>query len=123
MATPPRIRAGAGSGSRDVSGLIGDAEFDHELLVGLALSVGAAVVWWLDLGTDRLGWTPGVDAVIGVPDADAETVRTRLTELVAPLTVAARTAAEWQDFELEQPLETATGGRWLQFRARVSARG
>nr|WP_045312540.1 EAL domain-containing protein [Lentzea aerocolonigenes] len=106
-----------------MSGLIGDAEFDHELLVGLALSVGAAVVWWLDLGTDRLGWTPGVDAVIGVPDADAETVRARLTELVAPLTVAARTAAEWQDFELEQPLETATGQRWLQFRARVSARG
>ncbi|MFD4673395.1 EAL domain-containing protein [Lentzea sp. NPDC058450] len=103
-----------------MSDLIGDAEFDHELLVDLALSVGAAVVWWLDLGTDRLGWAPGLDVVIGVPGADSETVRARLAELVAPLTVATRAAAAWQDFELEQPLVTPTGTRWLQFRARVS---
>jgi len=44
MVTPPHFRD-VGSGSQDVSGLIGDAEFDHELLVDLALSVGAAVVW------------------------------------------------------------------------------
>ncbi|MEU0877130.1 EAL domain-containing protein [Lentzea sp. NPDC005914] len=122
MATPPHIRD-VGSGSQDVSGLIGDAEFDHELLVDLALSVGAAVVWWLDLGADRLGWTPGLDALIGVPGADTGTVRARLAELVEPLTVAAKTATEWQDFELEQPVETPAGPCWLQFRARVSTRG
>lgn len=103
--------------------LIGDAEFDRELLIDLALSVGAAVAWWLDLGTDVFGWMPGVDAVIGVPGADTGVVRSRLAELVAPLTVAARTAPAWQDFELEQPVETPAGPRWLQFRARVSARG
>ncbi|WP_189153580.1 sensor domain-containing protein [Lentzea pudingi] len=89
------------------------------MLVELALSVGAAVVWWLDLGTGRLGWMPGLDAVIGVPGADEDTVRARLGELAAPLIVAVNTAA-WQDFELEQPLETRLGTRWLQFRARVS---
>ncbi|MDX3659256.1 EAL domain-containing protein [Streptomyces sp. ID05-26A] len=102
-----------------MSGLIGDAGFDQELLVELALSVGAAVVWWLDLGTGRLGWMPGLDAIIGVPGAGEDTVRARLGELAAPLIVAVRTAA-WQDFELEQPLETQLGTRWLQFRARVS---
>ncbi|MGW6929887.1 sensor domain-containing protein [Lentzea sp. NPDC054927] len=119
MATPPRSRD-VGSGSQDVSGLIGDAGFDHELLVELSLSVGAAVVWWLDLGADQLGWMPGIDVVIGVPRANQDTVRARLAELTAPLTVAARTAPAWEDFELEQPLETPAGTRWLQFRARVS---
>lgn len=123
MATPPRIRGDAGSASHDVSGLIGDADFEHELLADLALSVGAAVVWWLDLDADQLGWMPGLDAVIGVPGSDTDTVRARLAELVAPLTVAARTAPAWQDFELEQPLETPDGPRRLQFRARVSTRG
>ncbi|WP_434444002.1 sensor domain-containing protein [Lentzea sp. E54] len=123
MATPPRIRGDAGSASHDVSGLIGDADFEHELLADLALSVGAAVVWWLDLDADQLGWMPGLDVVIGVPGSDTDTVRARLAELVAPLTVAARTAPAWQDFELEQPLETPGGPRRLQFRARVSTRG
>ncbi|MEU7474655.1 EAL domain-containing protein [Lentzea sp. NPDC042327] len=123
MATPPRVRGTIGSGSDDVSGLTGDAEFDHELLADLALSVGAAVAWWLDLGTDRFGWTAGLDSVLGLPGADADAVRARLTELVAPLTVAARVASAWQEFELEQPLETPGGRRWLLFHARVSARG
>ncbi|WP_439658714.1 sensor domain-containing protein [Lentzea sp. HUAS TT2] len=122
MATPPRIRGSAGPGSHDVS-LIGDAEFDHELVAGLALSIGAAVVWWLDLAEDRLGWMPGLDVVIGMPGEDPDAVRARLADLVAPLTVAARSAPAWQDFELEQPLETPAGTRRLQFRARVSTRG
>jgi hypothetical protein len=78
-----------------VSGLTGDAEFDHELLAGLALSIGASVVWWLDLDDDRLGWMPGLDVVIGVPGADSGTVRAALAGLVAPLTVAARSAPAW----------------------------
>ncbi|WP_442916760.1 sensor domain-containing protein [Lentzea sp. NBC_00516] len=123
MATPPRIRGSAGPGSHDVSGLTGDAEFDHELLAGLALSIGASVVWWLDLDEDRLGWMPGLDVVIGVPGADSGTVRAALAGLVAPLTVAAKSAPAWQDFELEQPVETPAGTRRLQFRARVSTRG
>ncbi|MGW4210917.1 sensor domain-containing protein [Lentzea sp. NPDC004789] len=123
MATPPRIRGNVGSGGRDVSELIGDAEFDHDVVADLVLAVGAAVVWWLDLGTDRLGWMPGLDAVIGLPGADADAVRARLAELTAPLTVAARATATWQDFELEQPLQTPAGLRWLQFSARVSTRG
>ncbi|ANZ40336.1 histidine kinase [Lentzea guizhouensis] len=106
-----------------MSGLTGDTGFDHELLVELALSVGAAVVWWLDLDADELGWLPGLDAVIGVPGADREVVRARLAELAAPLTVAVKAAAAWQDFELEQPLDTPAGRRWLQFRARISTRG
>ncbi|WP_112264054.1 sensor domain-containing protein [Lentzea terrae] len=123
MVTPPRIREDVGSGSQDVSGLIGDAGFDQELLVELALSVGTAVVWWLDLGAEQFGWMPGLDVVIGVPGADTRTVRARLAELVAPLTLAAKTAPAWQDFELEQPLESKAGPRWLHFRARVSTHG
>jgi diguanylate cyclase (GGDEF)-like protein/PAS domain S-box-containing protein len=106
-----------------VSGLIGEADFDRDLLAELALSVGAAVVWWLDLGADRLGWMPGLDVVIGVPGADPDAVRARLAELIAPLAVAAKEAPAWQDFDLEQPLETPAGPRWLQFRARVSTHG
>ncbi|MFD4638199.1 EAL domain-containing protein [Lentzea sp. NPDC058436] len=123
MVTPPRSPREVGSGNDDVSGLTGDDEFDHELLVELALSVGAAVVWWLDLGTDRLGWKPGLDAVIGVPGEAHDVVRTRLAELIAPLTVAAKAAPAWQDFELEQSFETPAGRRWLHFRARVSTHG
>ncbi|WP_414675323.1 sensor domain-containing protein [Lentzea sp.] len=121
MATPRRIRETAIYGSHNVSGLIGDADFDHELLADLGTSIGAAVVWWLDLGDGQLGWMPGLDAVVGVPGADTDTVRAALAELVEPLTVAARTAAAWQDFELVQPLDSPDGPRWLQFRARVSA--
>ncbi|MCP2241836.1 PAS domain S-box-containing protein/diguanylate cyclase (GGDEF) domain-containing protein [Lentzea aerocolonigenes] len=106
-----------------MSGLTGDTEFDHDLLADLAVSVGAAVVWWLDLGADQFGWMPGLDAVVGVPGADPDAVRARLAELVEPLTVAAKAAPAWQDFELEQPLDTSAGTRWLQFRARVSTHG
>ncbi|SES07526.1 PAS domain S-box-containing protein/diguanylate cyclase (GGDEF) domain-containing protein [Lentzea xinjiangensis] len=106
-----------------MSGLIGDAEFDQELLSGLVDSIGAAVVWWFDLDEERLGWMPGLDAVIRAPGADAGTVRARLAELVRPLTVAAKAAPAWEDFELEQPLDTPGGRHRLQFRARVSARG
>ncbi|SDG61187.1 PAS domain S-box-containing protein/diguanylate cyclase (GGDEF) domain-containing protein [Lentzea fradiae] len=105
-----------------MSGLIGDGEFDHELLAGLGTSIGAAVVWWLDLDDEQLGWMPGLDAVLGVSGSDQDVVRTRLAELVEPLAVTARTAPAWQDFELVQPLDTADGRRWLQFRARLSTK-
>ncbi len=105
-----------------MSGLIGDTGIDHELVMELALSAGSAVVWWLDLATGNLTWMPGLDDMVGLGGADERLVRARLSELVAPLTIAARTAPAWQGFELEQPCENPGGNvRWIQFRARISA--
>ncbi|HEX6345240.1 sensor domain-containing protein [Umezawaea sp.] len=94
---------------------------DHEVVVELALSAGRAVAWWFDVSTDTLAWMPGLGEMVGVPGSDENLVRARLSELVAPLTVAAKAAPVWQDYELEQPCETPGGAiRWIQFRARVS---
>src|SRR5882762_8002003 len=109
--------------SQDVNGLIRDAKFDPGLIADLALSAGAAVVWWFDFSTADLTWMPGLDEMVGLAGADEQRVRDRLAELIAPLTVAARAAPVWQDFDLEQPYETPDGDtRWVQFRARVSVR-
>jgi PAS domain S-box-containing protein len=111
-----------GPGRHDLNGLMGDVKADQALVVELALSAGPAVVWWVDLDTGDVSWMPGLDEMLGMPGADEQVVRTRLSELIAPLTIAARTAAVWQGLELEQQCEH-TGGtvRRLQFRARISA--
>jgi diguanylate cyclase (GGDEF)-like protein/PAS domain S-box-containing protein len=100
---------------------VGDAEFDHELLLELALSVGEAAVWWFDLADDTITWMPGLAEMVGLADADDRLVRARLAELVAPLTAAAKAAPVWQAFELEQPCVTPDGDtRWVLFRAGIS---
>ena len=110
-----------GPGSRYVKELMGDVGVDHELVVGLALSAGKSVVWWFDFATDAVTWMPGLDDVLGVAGSPEHVVRARLSELIAPLTVAAKATPVWQDFELEQPCETSSGDvRWVQFRARLS---
>jgi diguanylate cyclase (GGDEF)-like protein/PAS domain S-box-containing protein len=101
---------------------MGDAGLDHELVAELALSAGSAVVWWFDLATGDIAWMPGLDDMVGMPGADERLVSARLAELIAPLTIAARTAPEWQGFELEQPCGNPDGNvRRIQFRARISA--
>ncbi|GAA5161655.1 sensor domain-containing protein [Amycolatopsis dongchuanensis] len=92
---------------------------DHEQLIDLALSADRAVLWSLDLATDRLSWRPGLDDLLGVPGADEAKIRSRLAELVQPIVVAARTTEAWQDLELEQPYQTPAGELlWIRFRAR-----
>jgi diguanylate cyclase (GGDEF)-like protein/PAS domain S-box-containing protein len=121
MATPRRIGRDNGPGSHDVKELMGNVGSDHEVVVELALAAGRAVAWWFDVTTDTLAWMPGLGEMVGVAGADEDLVKARLSELVAPLTVAAKAAPVWQDFELEQPCETPGGTiRWIQFRARVS---
>jgi diguanylate cyclase (GGDEF)-like protein/PAS domain S-box-containing protein len=110
-----------GPGRHDFHQLMEEAAADPELLVDLALSVGAAVAWSLDLAADELTWTQGMEDMLGVGGEDA--VRDRLSTLVAPLALAAKTAPVWHDFDLEQPCDTADGVRWLQLRAKVTARG
>ncbi|MET0235030.1 MAG: EAL domain-containing protein [Kibdelosporangium sp.] len=101
--------------------LVGDGDFDQELLLELALSAGAAAVWWYRLADDSLAWMPGLAEMVGLADAHDEEVRARLAELVAPLTAAAHTADLWQAFELEQPCRTPEGDtRWILFQARIS---
>jgi diguanylate cyclase (GGDEF)-like protein/PAS domain S-box-containing protein len=109
-------------GPHDVNRLTDEARLDHGQVVDLALSVDAAVMWWLDFSTDHLTWTPGLGTMLGMPDADSDAVRARFSELIEPMLVAARSAPVWQDFALEQPFEI-TGGesRWVQFRARTCA--
>ncbi|GLZ29130.1 GGDEF domain-containing protein [Lentzea sp. NBRC 105346] len=100
---------------------MGDAEFDQEVLVELALSAGSAVVWWYDFASDGVAWLSGLDDMLGLSGSDEPVVRARLADLIAPLTVAAKAAAVWQTFELEQECKTpANEVRWILFRARVS---
>ena len=106
----------------DASGLGEGALRDPELVADLALSLGSAVAWRFDLATETVTWMPGLDSLLGLAGAGDARVRERLAELIAPLTRAAQTASGWQDFDLEQPCETPEGaGRWLRFRARLSA--
>lgn len=92
------------------------------LVVDLALSVESSVAWWMDFATDELTWMPGLDGMLGVAGADREVVHNRLSELVAPMTVAAKAAPVWRDFALEQSFETPDGGeRCVQFRGRTFA--
>jgi diguanylate cyclase (GGDEF)-like protein/PAS domain S-box-containing protein len=100
---------------------MGDAKIDPELVTELALSAGSALVWRFDLSTGDITWMPGLADMVGMAGADDEHVRARLAELVAPLTIAAKTAPVWREFELEQPCEGPGGNaRRIQFRARIS---
>jgi diguanylate cyclase (GGDEF)-like protein/PAS domain S-box-containing protein len=111
-----------GPGGYGVKEVMGDAEFDRALLLELALSVEGAAVWRSGLDDDTLSWTSGLAEMVGLADVqDEQHVRARLAELIAPLTVAAKTAPVWQAFELEQPCVTPDGAtRWILFRARIS---
>ncbi|MFL6125182.1 EAL domain-containing protein [Actinophytocola sp.] len=96
-----------------------EADASPELLVDLALSVGAAVAWSLDLATDELTWTTGMAEMTGLA---ADALHDRVSALVAPLALTARSAPVWEEFDLEQPCEGADGTvRWLQFRARLTS--
>lgn len=109
-------------GFYDDGGPVGDTDLYRALAVDLGMSVESAVAWWLDFTTDELTWMPGLDEILGVSGADREVVHNRLSELVAPLTVAAKAAPVWQDFALEQSFETANGdARCIQFRGRTFA--
>jgi diguanylate cyclase (GGDEF)-like protein/PAS domain S-box-containing protein len=111
-----------GPGGRDMSELMGDVTVDHELVTELALSAGSAVVWAFDFGTGKATWMPGLDDMIGMAGAGGDRVSGRLSELVDPLILAARSAPVWQEFELEQPCDNGSGNvRWIQFRARIAA--
>ena len=92
-----------------------------EGVVDLAPSADAAVMWWFDLTTNCTTWMSGMADLLGAPhDTDTE-IRPRLAALIEPLVVAARTAAVWQDFALEQPFVRPDGTtKWIQLRACVS---
>jgi diguanylate cyclase (GGDEF)-like protein/PAS domain S-box-containing protein len=108
-----------GPGRHDFHEFMDEASADPELLIDLALSVGAAAAWSLHLSTNTLNWTRGLEDMLGIADEDRQ--RTRLAELIAPILVAARTAPVWQDFDLEQSCTCEDGStRWLQIRARVA---
>jgi diguanylate cyclase (GGDEF)-like protein/PAS domain S-box-containing protein len=124
MATARRIGQDMEPGFYDVDGLMGGVELNRGLVADLALSVEAAVMWWVDFAQDDvLTWMPGLDEMLCLAGAEEQVVRTRLSELVAPLIAAAKAAPVWQDFSLEQSFETPddTGTRWIQFRARTFA--
>ncbi|WP_158884658.1 sensor domain-containing protein [Amycolatopsis anabasis] len=106
--------------AHDLGGLATGTKLGHELIVDLALSAESAIMWSFDFAAGNITWMPGLDAVLGMPGAPAEEVQTRLGELLAPLTVAARSAPVWEDFELEQPFATPAGEtKWVRFRART----
>jgi diguanylate cyclase (GGDEF)-like protein/PAS domain S-box-containing protein len=91
-----------------------------ELIVDLALAADRAVMWSFDFSSNTFTWMPGLDGLLGMPGANRPELTSRLLGLVEPMTVAARTAPVWRDFDLERPLETADGRtRWIRLRART----
>jgi diguanylate cyclase (GGDEF)-like protein/PAS domain S-box-containing protein len=106
--------------AHDLGGLATGTKLGHELIVDLALTAESAIMWSFDFATDSLTWMPGLDTVLGMRGAEEAEIRSRLIELLAPLTMAARSAPVWEDFELEQPFTGANGeARWIRFRART----
>jgi diguanylate cyclase (GGDEF)-like protein/PAS domain S-box-containing protein len=97
-----------------------EVKFDQDV-VDLAPSCDAAVMWWFDLTTNCATWMPGLADVLGVSHESETEIRARLVALVEPLVIAARAAAVWQDFALEQPYALPDGTtKWIQLRACVS---
>ncbi|MFR9728908.1 EAL domain-containing protein [Saccharopolyspora sp. MS10] len=91
---------------------------DREFL-DLALATSGAVRWSLRLEDDVLTWTAGLDALLGIPGCGDTALRDALRDLIAPLIVSARTAAEWRDLDLEQPIAGEGGTqRFIHFHAR-----
>ncbi|MBK0869492.1 EAL domain-containing protein [Saccharopolyspora sp. HNM0986] len=94
------------------------AGLDHEFL-DLALAAHGAVQWSLRFADGRTAWTSGMDVLLGVPGSGVEDLRTRLHQLLEPLTLSARTTDAWQDLELEQPVQDSNGEtRFVRFHAR-----
>jgi diguanylate cyclase (GGDEF)-like protein/PAS domain S-box-containing protein len=107
---------------QDLDWLSGAGERDG--IVELALAASSMVMWRFALANRALTWTAGLDEVLGLAGAGEAAVAERLRDLIAPMTTAAQAAPEWQDFELEQPLDTAGhAARYVQFRARVLGEG
>ncbi|MGP4014631.1 sensor domain-containing protein [Saccharopolyspora sp. 5N708] len=99
-------------------GFPGGSAVGREFL-DLALSAYGAVGWTFDFTTDEVTWMPGMDVLLGMPEAADETIGNRLRELVEPWLVVAQETAVWRDFDLEQPIVTAKGEtRILHFHAR-----
>ncbi|TLW93111.1 EAL domain-containing protein [Saccharomonospora piscinae] len=97
---------------------------DHEDVVDLALAASAAGTFSVDLSGHDVTWSPELPEVLGVEGHHPELVRTRLLELIEPLTVAARNCPIWHNFDLEQ-CHTTPGGetRWTRFLARTQGNG
>ncbi|EQD82519.1 sensor domain-containing protein [Saccharopolyspora erythraea] len=90
----------------------------------LALSMHGAVRWTYDFASDEVTWAEGMDSLLGVPRAGHAELSRRLRGLVEPLVVSARTTPLWEDFDLEQPVDTAEDGqRLLHFHARAHGEG
>jgi diguanylate cyclase (GGDEF)-like protein/PAS domain S-box-containing protein len=105
----------------EINELAVDVRPDLELVVDLALSADSAIMWWFDTVAGTVTWMSGLDEMLGVPGGDDTEVSARMSELLEPLLIAARTADVWRDFELEQPVRQPDGGtKWVQLRARTS---
>lgn len=103
----------------------GDSEFvlgSHadRAVVDLVLAVHGAVLWQYRFSSDELTWSSGeLERLLVMPGANADALRARLRDLLAPLIVSASRAPVWQDLELEQSFDDANGvTHWVRFRAR-----
>ena len=86
----------------------------------LTLAAHGAVAWRYRFADDALTWfSDGLDRLLFIRDANAESLRSRLRQLLEPLIVSAATAQDWRELELEQPFEDRHG---VQHRLRVRAR-
>ncbi|MFD0919929.1 sensor domain-containing protein [Saccharopolyspora rosea] len=101
-------------------GFADDSGFDRELL-DLSLSASGAAGWTFDATTGDITWLGDAAALLGMPEAAAEDVRSRLLELIEPRTTGTALRPE---LHLERPV-TTTGGstRTVRLQARPLRRG
>ncbi|RBM20530.1 histidine kinase [Prauserella sp. PE36] len=92
---------------------------DHEIVADLALAAGSSARWSVGAGDGRVTWSAGLGAMFGLPEEAEADIRRTLLELISPIDVTLRNAPPWDNFELEQSLETPEGEvRWIRFLAR-----
>jgi hypothetical protein len=77
-------------------------------------------MWRYGFADGAITWMAGIDVLLDAPGAPKDEIKNRLREAVTPLTISARAADVWHNFELEQqftgPQEQT---RRTQFRART----
>lgn len=108
-------------GTDDTARLAVGTALDPAFIIDLTLAVDASLAWRIDFGDDSARWTPGLDALLGVPGLTEREVADRLREAVSPMVPAARNAPPGEDFELERhfPGTDDRHSRWVRFRARI----
>jgi len=114
------VDARGGNGTAEIEVPAITTKLGQELIERLALPADSAVIWTFDFDSESLACTPGLGAVLGFSEAEAEESGKLLTSLLTPLIATGRDADDSKQLELERPFENPAGHRrWIRLRAQT----